>query len=157
ALSNLAYGCLLNGQYGEGLRASKEAVELLECVGTADPSEANLTFNLAPFLVALAIHARLLLRVAMVDEANRVLRRAADLSGRTTAFTHVPPVVAITCALLDTYTGNFDRGVARLVDFALSRETQNPVLVADALRDLAEAHVAANRPEMAGEHLQELA
>ncbi|HTT12315.1 MAG TPA: HD domain-containing phosphohydrolase [Burkholderiaceae bacterium] len=153
-LSNLAYACLFTKAYGLGLRSSRLALELLDCEKTSGASPSNV--DLANLVLALTIHARLLLRVNMLEEAERCLAKAKALSTRASSPKLTTLVVEMSCALMDTYCGNFDRGVSRLLEFVLSEETPSPVLIADAHRDLVEAYLAANRPQFAAEQVRQL-
>ena len=154
ALANVAYACLFTKEYGLGLRSSRAAIEVLEGRTSHDARKADA--EVANFLVVLTIHVRLLLRVSMLDEAAKCLENARALARGTVSIDRVTLVVELTGALLDTYCGNFDRGVARLVEFVLSETTPSPVLVADALRHLVEAYLVANRPQRAAEHMRQL-
>jgi putative two-component system response regulator len=154
ALTNLAYGCLFTKEYGLGLRTIRRAIGVLEPQGALGPSQIHT--HLASLLLALTVHGRLLLRVNKLDEAEASLRRAEKLSANEGQLARTRVVVEMSCALLETYCGDFDLGVARLVEFALSKTLSSPVVVADALRDLAEAYLVVNRPQLAAEHLRHL-
>lgn len=154
ALTNLAYGCLFTKEYGLGLRTIRRAIDVLEPEGALGRSQIHA--HLASLLLALTVHGRLLLRVNKLDEAEASLRRAEDLSASEGQLARTRVVVQMSCALFETYRGDFEFGVAQLVEFALSKTLSSPVVVADALRDLAEAHLVVNRPQVAAEHLRHL-
>jgi putative two-component system response regulator len=154
ALSNIAYGCLFSRQYSLGLRSAKLACDLLRCPADFPPSEGDKI--IAQGALARSYQARLLLRVNMHEAAAKCVADAEDLLRHAPSTNRVSLVVQMTRALLDTYSGNFAHGVSRLTDFLTSTITQNPVLIADALRDLVEAHTSAKLEKPAAEYLRQL-
>jgi len=154
ALSNIAYGCLFSRQYGLGLRSAKLACDLLRCPDDAAPSECDKI--IAQAALTRSYQARLLLRVNMLEAAAKCVGDAEDLLQGAPSTNRVLLVVQMTRALLDTYSGNFSHGVSRLAEFVTSTASQNPVLIADALRDLVEAHTSAKFAKPAAEYLRQL-
>jgi len=152
ALSNIANGCLFTEEYGLGLRCSKEANELYELAHLAPEDSEAERFGNHTFL--LTVQARLLQRVGLLHDAKVCLERATEFAAKVPTHSRTTQAVEIACALNDVYSGQFDEGVARLHKTALN--SWSPELVADALRDLIEAHTFAKRRDGAADYMHQL-
>ncbi len=155
ALSNVAYGSLRLGKYGLGLRSCETAWRLLE--PRCAPSERHHDRDRGCAILTLAYRARLLLRAKMLDAARDCLLQVDEMSLVAFVAPRLKAFADATIALGNTYLGNFEQGVRRLLAIASASSAHSPVIIADALADLVEAHALHNRRDEAARYMRLLA
>jgi putative two-component system response regulator len=152
ALANIAYACLFTKEYGLGLRCSRQAIPRYQ---TVLASAEGVPETFADCSLIFTSQARLFQRVGLLQEARASLSSAREMVSKIPGHPRAAESLAIATALHDVYSGQIDDGVARLLEFTTN--PRSPELIADAWRDLIEAHAFAGRHELAAKYMQQLA
>jgi putative two-component system response regulator len=152
ALANIAHACLFTKEYGLGLRSSRQAISHYQAVLASVEDAAGL---LADCSLIFATQARLFQRVGLLREAGASLSKAREMVTKIPLYPRAAESLGIASALHDVYSGQVDDGIERLLEF--TRHQRSPELIADAWRDLIEAHAFAGRQELAAKYMQQLA